>query len=92
MKIPSKIKIGTQTIKVTLTPAVNIDSDCNGGWAKWEQNHLLLASDMPQERIEQVFLHEVFHFINVYLTEEQCTYLAEGMYGFLKDNKINFNE
>ena len=88
MKIPTSIKIGSQTIKVTLTPACNIDSECNGGWAKWEQNELLIASDMPQERIEQVFIHEVLHFINIYLTEEQCTYLAEGFYAFLKDNDM----
>lgn len=88
MIIPDQIKIGSQTIKVVLTPACNIDSDCNGGWAKWEQNELFIASDMPQERIEQVFIHEVFHFINIYLTEEQCTYLSEGIYAFLSDNNL----
>lgn len=92
MLIPGKIKIGSQTITVTLTPACNIDSDCNGGWAKWEYNHLLIASDMPRERIEQVFIHEVLHFINVYLSEEQCTYLAEGMYAFLRDNDLLKND
>ena len=88
MIIPKEIRIGSQTIKVSLIPQAHIDSDCNGGWANWEHNHLMIASDMPQERIEQVFIHEVLHFINVYLSEEQCTYLAEGIYAFLKDNKL----
>lgn len=88
MIIPKKIKIGSQDVKVILTPQAEIDSDCNGGWANWERNYIVIASDMPQERIESTFIHEVLHFINVYLTEEQCTYISEGMYAFLIDNKL----
>ncbi len=88
MQIPQQVKIGSQDVKVTLTPRAHIDSDCNGGWAKWEDNEMMIASDMPQQKIEYTFFHEALHFINVYLTEEQCTYIAEGMYAFLSDNNL----
>lgn len=88
MIIPNEIKIGTQIIKVTQLPRADIDSSCNGGWAKWEDNELIIASDVPQSRKEYTFFHEVLHFINVYFSEKEATYLAECLYGLLKDNDL----
>lgn len=92
MKIPTTIKIGTQTIMVIEKPMSDIDSTCNGGWAHWEKNVLYLANDMPQDRKKETFLHEIFHFINVYLPEEQITFLASTVLSMLVDNNLNFLE
>jgi hypothetical protein len=88
MNIPKQLKIGSQIIIVTQKPLDSIDSECNGGWARWEQNELILASNLPQDRKEQVFIHEILHFINIYLEEETVTYLSECIYQVFRDNKI----
>lgn len=88
MNIPETIRVGSQTIKVIQKPLAEIDSDCNGGWARWEHNEIIIANDIPRERMEYIFLHEVLHFVNVYLTEEEVTYLAEAMYQINRDNKL----
>lgn len=86
MVIPKVLYIGTQTIKVTLKPLSEIDSDCSGGWARWEQNELIIANDIPEDRQFYLFWHEVLHFINVYFSEKEATYLAECICQVLKDN------
>lgn len=86
MKNLKKLKIYGQTVKVTQKPLAEIDSDCNGGWARWEHNELIIANDVPQDRKELLLLHETLHFVNVYLTEEQVTYLSESLYQIVKDN------
>ena len=88
MKIPKALKIGQHTITIIEKPLNEIDSECNGGWARWEQNEIWIANDIPQSRKEEIFLHEIFHFINIYLTEEQCCYLSGLMYQILKDNDL----
>lgn len=88
MKIPSSLKIGSQIIKVIQKPLLEIDSNCNGGWAMWEQNTLIIANDIPLARKEQIFIHEILHFINIYLEEEEVTYLSECIYQVFRDNKL----
>ncbi len=90
MIFPSELKIGAQRVKVTLKPLAEIDSDCNGGWARWEQNELLIASDIPEDRQALIFMHEIFHFMNVYLPEEQITFLTESFFQVLRDNQLQF--
>ncbi len=90
MVIPTTLKIGANTITVIRKPMCEIDSDCNGGWAHWEKNTLYLADDMPEDREAEVFLHEILHFINVYLEEEQVTYISGLLLQVMRDNKINF--
>lgn len=88
MIIPSELKIGSQTVKITQKPLAEIDSDCNGGWARWEHNELILANDIPKDRQEVVFFHEIIHFINIYIPEEAATYLSEAFYQVMKDNNF----
>ncbi len=88
MKIPNELKIGTQTVKITQKPLSEIDSDCNGGWARWEQNEIIIASDVPQSRKEYLFFHELLHFINIYFEEKETTFLAEALYQVLRDNNL----
>lgn len=88
LNIPATLKIGSQTITVTQKPLAEIDSTCNGGWARWEQNELIIANDIPRDRMEQIFIHEILHFINVYIEEETVTYLAECLYSLIKDNRL----
>lgn len=88
MVIPSTIKIGTQTVKITLKPLNEIDSDCNGGWARWEHNELIIADDIPEDRQFYILIHEILHFVNVYFSEKEATYLAECLCQIIKDNKL----
>lgn len=90
MIIPPVIRIGINTIMVVQKPMADIDSDCNGGWAHWEKNVLYLANDMPEDRKMETFFHEILHFINVYLPEEQVTFLSSSILQVIRDNKLDF--
>lgn len=88
MNIPNKLKIGGQKVRIIQKKLIDIDSDHSGGTADWERNEIRIASDIPQDRKECVLIHEILHMINVYLTEEEVTYLSEALYQVLKDNKL----
>ena len=88
MEIPKKLKIGTQIVKITQKPLSEIDSECNGGWARWEHNEMIIANDIPQDRKEYLFFHELLHFLNIHFTEKETTFLAEALYQVLRDNKL----
>jgi hypothetical protein len=90
MKIPKQIKIGANIVTVQRRPFAQIDAEGNGGIAFWEQNILVLASDMPEDRTAVAFMHEICHFINTYLEEKEVTFISEGLMQVIRDNKINF--
>lgn len=92
MKIPNKIKIGACIIIIERRPHREIDSECNGGWAMWEENKLILADDMPEDREAVTFLHEILHFINIYLEEKEATFISEGLMQVIRDNGIEFTK
>ena len=75
-------------VKVIQKPICDIDGSCNGGWAKWEQNEIIIGSDLPQDRKEQVFIHEIVHFINISFSEETTAYLSECIYQILVENNM----
>lgn len=89
MKIPKSLKIGGHIITIEQKPLVEIDSECNGGWAIWELNKIIIASDIPETRQMEVLIHEVIHFVNIYLDEESVTYLASILFQIWYDNKVN---
>lgn len=90
MNILQTLTIGANTIEVVLKPLAEIDSDCNGGWARWEHNQLIIASDIPEDRQAEIYLHEILHFINVYLEEEEVTYLSGALLSVIRNNKLSF--
>lgn len=90
MQIPKKVKIGANTFAVIRKPVSEVSMDHDGGWTDWEQNKLFLGDDMPEDREATVFLHEILHGLNVYLTEEQVTYLSEGLIQIIRDNDLDF--
>lgn len=90
MKIPETIKIGANIITVVLKPHYAIDSTCNGGWAMWEKNTLILADDMPEDRTATTLLHEILHFLNIYFEEKEATNISEGLMQIIRDNNIDF--
>lgn len=90
MLIPEFITLNGQRIQIVQKPLAEIDSECNGGWAMWEQNKLIIANDIPPSRQALVFLHEILHFVNIYLDEETVTYLSEALYGAIVNNQLNF--
>lgn len=90
MEIPNKLKIGANDVDVELMKPADIDDEHNGGAASWEQNWIRLSNDMPEDRTGAAFLHEILHLVNIYLTEEETTYLSESLYQVLHDNKLRF--
>ena len=89
MKIPDQIKIGANKFRI-LRGSFRTESDLDGGFLEWETNTLFLANDMPEDREATCFLHEILHGLNIYLTEEQATYLSEGLMQIIRDNNLNF--
>lgn len=87
MKIPSSLKIGGHIITIEFKPMAEIDSQCNGGFAIWELNKIIIANDIPESRKLEVFIHEVLHFVNIYMDESDVTYLASILFQIWDDNK-----
>ena len=92
MKIPARIKIGANTVFIERRPRAEIDGECNGGWAMWESNKLILANDMPEDREAVTFMHEILHFINVYFEEQLVTNISESLMQVIRDNNIDFRK
>ena len=90
MRIPESLKIHAQKIEVRLVPIDQIDREGNGGRAIWEQNVIQLGADMPEDRTAVSFMHELFHFINTYLEEKECTFISEGLLQVIRDNNLDF--
>lgn len=91
MKIPKKLKIGANTFKIS-RGSFRTESGQDGGFLLWETNELFLADDMPEAREATCFLHEILHGLNIYLTEEQTTYLSEGLMQIIRDNNLDFRK
>lgn len=91
MQIPKKIKIGANTFTIS-RGSFRTESDMDGGSCEWETNRIFLADDMPEDREATCFLHEILHGLNIYLTEEQATYLSEGLMQIIRDNNLDFRK
>ena len=91
MKIPKKVKIGANTFTIK-RGSFRTESDMDGGFLEYETNILFLANDLPETRKATIFLHEVLHGLNIYLTEEQATYLSEGLMQIIRDNNLDFRK
>ena len=91
MKIPKKIKIGANIFSIKRGSYTD-DTSLDGGYLEWETNKMFVADDMPKDREATCFLHEILHGLNIYLTEEQVTYLSEGLMQVIRDNRLDFRK
>ena len=87
MIFPKKLKIGGQTIAV-LRGKILDDPDLDFGWSKIETNQIFIATDIPEDRQIETFIHEILHCINNYIPEREIDYLSSALYQVLKDNDL----
>ena len=98
MKIPSKIKVGGMTYKIDQVSSYDMAKGCDN-WGKTDFSTLSIKVDkeLPQERKEESFLHEVFHtimhstglFREVKEKEEDFVLrISQAVYQVFKDNKL----
>lgn len=93
MKIPKQIYIAGRKYGVELHDDLAI-LDSLAGCASNNTGVIKLQNkSYHPEFIEQTFIHEVLHLIDINylngkLTEDQVDAMATGMYAFLKDNKL----
>lgn len=87
IRIPSSLKIGGHTVEIEQRPLIEIDSECNGGWAIWEKNKIVIASDIPESRQLEILMHEILHFVNIYMDESDVTYLSSILFQIWDDNR-----
>lgn len=66
MQIPKRFKLFGQTIKVEISTNSE-DKEGNQGTAYFNKNHIVIQCSKvlkrPNSRMEQVYLHEMFHII-----------------------------
>jgi len=91
MRIPKTVKIGGYTYKVIIRVIDKHEKAIGRG----DNNMLeiLIEKNIPNQKQEEVFIHEVLHAIDyVYnslaLKEGEVERLSEGLYQVFKDNKI----
>jgi len=97
MKIPAQIKIGGHIYQVVY-PYVFKERFDRAGSTDGDACRILISNkcdglEMPQSRIEEIFIHEVLHAVDsIYnggkLEEEDVKRLAEGLYQVLSDNNL----
>ena len=87
MKIPSKVKILGQDFDIKFLPRKKMK---DLGRADINDNIIYLREGMPEDKLGEIFFHEVCHAItemlNQNVTEDQVNNTAVGLYGFLKEN------
>ena len=92
MKLPSKIKIGGHWVTVIEADNPILDDQVKNG--KQDYNNLIIEikKDLPDTRKEQVFLHELMHFVydmsGENPSEEFVERTSEWLYAVLKENDL----
>ena len=101
MKIPRKLNISGQTVKVVQKRHLNKTVKNQIGRATYTENLIELSRNCEDNKVEHQYmactlLHEIIHHlddkIGVGLKEAQVDRLAVGLYQVLKDNKLKFHD
>ena len=93
MRIPEIVKIGGLTYKVNVTENIKLGEDY-GAEIRFRELEINIR-EMPRERMNRCFLHEVFHGIYENLgyidhDEKQIDEVAGAFYGVIVDNPEMF--
>ena len=89
MNIPKTIKVGGLQYKVRILDDGEFDGKTGGeisvdrGWIK------LVKGD--RQFMEQTLIHELFHAINMEMSEETIEFLAQAIYQVVVDNPNIFS-
>lgn len=96
--IPSKVKIGSITYDVS----TNKDDYLKGaellGEIAYTDQTVFVRSDIPKERQDNVFIHEIVHGMLYEMghkdfdNEDLIKPLSNILYQVLKDNKLSFDQ
>ena len=87
MKIPHKVKIGGHIYKVIFQKTTDLaDNDC--GKTDRVKGIIAIDKDLIQSEKEETFFHELVHIINTEYEETEVDFLAQAIYGALKNNKL----
>ena len=89
MKIPKKLKIGGHIVRVNCSQRL----EGLNGEAIIEKNLIKICKDIPQDQKESTLLHEILHFCNSTIGDDNNHHLiidglAEQLYQVLKDNNL----
>lgn len=93
MKLPERVRIGPYDYAVQLEDKVLGDQNQDlYGRIRYGPQQINLERGLSAERTLAVFLHEVLHGVDEYmsigLTEKQVTRLGVGLATFLRDNNL----
>lgn len=93
MKIPSEVKVGPYTYKVSIVDIVDKNNPGYIGTVQHDYDkEIRLCNDLDRDKMESVFLHELIHCIDsifrIGLTEDQVNQLEAGLYMVLKQNNF----
>ena len=101
MKIPRKLNISGQTVKVVQKRYLNKDIKNQIGKATFTANCIELSKKCMDDHVDEQYmaatlLHEIIHHLDdklsMGLKEAQVDRLAVGLYHVLKDNKLKFHD
>lgn len=84
MNIPDKLKVGGIFYSVRIMEPEDV-SDKIGGQINTERCVIKVLKGDPQF-MQETFLHELFHAINMEIEEEKIEFLAQAMMQVLVDN------
>jgi len=88
MKIPNTVKIGGAQYSIEIVDEINGDSEILGELNREECRFRLKKG--TNDSINQTFLHELFHAMNVDFDEERVEFLSIILYQVIQDNPTLF--
>lgn len=87
MEIPKKLKIGGHVYEVQFEKEGNFFTADKCAMLNRNKGIIHINDDLVQSEKEAALFHEVIHALGV-VSEETTEYFAQGIYAFLKDNKL----
>ena len=89
MQIPTQVKVGGISYRVELCePETKLDDKTAARLSSDKCWIRILKGDKPF--MEEAFLHELFHTINIEMSEETVEFLAQALYQIVVDNPSIF--
>lgn len=90
MNIPEQVKVGGMIYNVKIVPADEFDGK-TGAYIQAEKRAIRIL-DSDRQFMQQAFLHELFHAMNMEFEETTVEFFAQSLFQIIVDNPQLFVE
>ena len=96
MNIPSKVKILGHDYRIEFDDQLFAKENVGSGKACANVLIITLASNVPESRQAETFLHEIIEMLKytmqIEINHDHLSALSEGLFSVIRDNNIDFRK